>query len=577
MFPRVTKTKYKDRVYEYLKLLESYRDTKGRVRQRVVWNLGNLEELKGGKLDEMIEQLRKFSNKAFVVPGEICNDDSVPYGAILVARRLWEEMELDRIIGNFCRGDVAERAFVLVANRLTEPRSEHGLGRWLEQNWVCDSKGERFVPKWRDVKKVTKEKRVKVQWDQLERWYRTLDAVYARKKEIEKELYLRLRDLLSFRVDMVFYDITSLSFAGREEKGELKRHGYSRDGKPRDVQVLLGLVMVGGFPIAGHVFRGNVADNTTVKGVVEDIEKRFGIKEIIFVADQGMVSKENLLALVNHRYILGHKGRRDKEAEKWLGELTASWRECSPGVRVQEVQSGREGVRALVVDSQERKEYEERLRKKSMERAERHLQKVARAVREGRLKSRETIALSAQRALHKNKGYRYFSYTIPSEGEFHHFLDEGKIKAETMREGRYILTTNLPDVSPEQVVAHYKELWDIEAGFREFKDIIQGRPVYHHRDDRISAHLFIAQIALLLLRRLRHHLGEKGLPFSSHEAIAAVKSIGVAHLDLKGKRQVLVSTPKPHARQVLTALGITDLTPGSTRKNRSSKAPKMAM
>ncbi len=229
------------------------------------------------------------------------------------------------------------------------------------------------------------------------------------------------------------------------------------------------------------------------------------------------------------------------------------------------------------MDSDERKEYEERLRKKSMERAERHLQKVAEAVREGRLKSRERIAVSAERALHKNKGYRYFSYRIPGDGCFQYFLNEKKMKAELLREGRYIVATNLPDISPEEVVAHCKELWDIEAGFREFKDIIQGRPVYHQRDDRICAHLFIAQIALLLLRRLRHHLDEKGVPFSPQEAIAAVKSIGVADLDLKGKREVLVSRPKPHARQVLTALAITDLTPGSTRKNTLSKAAKTAM
>jgi transposase len=386
-----------------------------------------------------------------------------------------------------------------------------------------------------------------------------------------------LRDLLSLKVDMVFYDVTSLSFAGRREKGELKRHGYSRDGRPRDVQVLLGLVMVKGFPIAGHVFRGNVADKTTVQEVVSDIEGRFGISQITFVADQGMVSKQNLLSLVHHRYILGHKGRRDGEARRWLKELTDRWTEYSQGVRVQEVQSGQEGVRVLVVDSDERREYEESLRKRSMERAERCLKKVAEAVEKGRVKSREKIAVWAERALRKNKGYRYFSYNISNDGNFGYFLDEEKMRAETLREGRYIVTTNHPFISPEEAVAHYKELSDIEAGFRDLKDVIQGRPVYHQRDDRICAHLFIAQLALLLLRRLRHHLREKQVPLSPSDALAAVESIGVAELDLKGHKEVLVSRPKPHARQVLTALAITDLKPpGSTRHNNYAPIPQKA-
>jgi len=586
MFPRVTDVKYKDKVYQYLRVVESYRDRRGRVRQRIVWKVGRLDKLiEEGKLEEIVEQLSKFCKKKFVVPGEISNEESVRWGPILVTRRLWEEMELDRIIKRLCQGrrlkfDVAERAFVLVASRLTEPRSEHGLARWLESNWVCDSRGVRYVPKWRPEHEVTKTRRVKVEWEQLNIWYRTLDAVYAKKEEIEKELYLKLRDLFSLKVNLVFYDITSLSFAGREEKGELKRHGYPRGGSPRDVQVLLGMVMVGGFPIAGHVFRGNVADKTTVQHVVEDIERRFGIKRIIFVADKGMVSKQNLLALVHHNYILGHKGRRDKDAQTWLSKLTDKWRDCSEGVRVQEVESGEKGVRVLIVESEERKEYEERLRDRSMKRAERHLRKVAEAVEQGKLKSKEKIAVRADRALHKNKGYRYFSYRIPTPptAGFEYFLDEEKMKGELVREGRYIVTTNHPHISPEQAVAHYKELSDIEAGFREFKDIIQGRPIYHQRDDRICAHLFIAQLALLLFRQLRYHLNQKQICLSPSEALAAVKSIGVAELDLKGDKEVLVSRPKPHARQVLTALGITDLQPpGSIREKTRSAARKKAM
>jgi transposase len=245
---------------------------------------------------------------------------------------------------------------------------------------------------------------------------------------------------------------------------------------------------------------------------------------------------------------------------------------------VQEVQSGEEGIRVFVVESDERKEYEERLRERSMKMAERRLRKVAEAVEQGRLKSKEKIAVRADRALNKDKGYRYFSYRMSREGRFEYYVDQKKTEAEVAREGRYILTTNHPHISPEEAVAHHKELSDIEAGFRELKHVIEGRPVCHQRDDRIGAHLFIAQLALLLFRHLRYNLHQKEVLLSPSEALAAVKSIGVAQLDLKGDEEVLVSRPKPHARQVLTALGITDLQPpGSIRQKTGSPARKTAM
>jgi len=116
--------------------------------------------------------------------------------------------------------------------------------------------------------------------------------------------------------------------------------------------------------------------------------------------------------------------------------------------------------------------------------------------------------------------------------------------------------------------------WEIMLDNRErgggpgVKDVIQGRPIYHQREDRICAHLFIAQLSLLLLRELRHRLNEKGVPLGAREALAAVKSLGMAELDLNGNKQLLVSSPKRDARRVLAALGITDHPPPSPVRKR---------
>ena len=130
--------------------------------------------------------------------------------------------------------------------------------------------------------------RVKVELRQLKQWYRTLDQLYARKSTIEHELYLRLRDLFSLKVDVVFYDLTSTYFEGHGPE-PLARHGYRRDGKPRNRQLLVGVVMVDGWPLTHHVFAGNRRDASTVPRVLEDLARRFGVRRVVLVGDRGMV------------------------------------------------------------------------------------------------------------------------------------------------------------------------------------------------------------------------------------------------------------------------------------------------
>ena len=181
----------------------------------------------------------------------------------------------------------------LVSNRLCEPTSEHGMARWLETHYVCDRTGQRWLPEWReDAKRLASRRpRVRVTDRQLRQWYGTLDRLVAQKKQIEQELFLRLRHLFALKVDLVFYDLTSTYFEGNGPAG-LAQHGYSRDSKPRNRQVLVGVVMIDGWPIAHHVFEGNRRDSATVQSVLKDLEERFGLRRVIFVGDRGMVTAE---------------------------------------------------------------------------------------------------------------------------------------------------------------------------------------------------------------------------------------------------------------------------------------------
>jgi len=350
---------------------------------------------------------------------------------MLVVRTLFEQLGLWDILDH-CDGsrpphlrrdddeeaddDWISRVLVLVANRLIAPSSEHGLAGWLESDYVCDRRGRRYVPCWKE------HGRVKVDFTQLQRWYRTLDHLIAHKERIELALFHRLRDLFSLQPEPVFYDVTSTYFEGRGPK-DFARHGHSRDGKPRNVQVVVGMVMVAGWPIAHHVWAGNTADKTTVGEVLEDLSERFAFGRVVLVGDRGMVSTSNLAALKaagkgrGFGFLLGLTRRRNPEVESLLGRVDEeAWIDCPVGIcaqeqatpprtRVQEVSCERSGVRVFVVDSDERRAYEQRLRKQSMARAQAALGKVRARVASGRLKDPAKIGAAVERALQRHHGH----------------------------------------------------------------------------------------------------------------------------------------------------------------------------
>lgn len=584
MFPRITTVKRANKTYQYLQVVEAYRDH-GRTTQRVVANLGRLDQSRRlAGLDDLLASLGKFATRPFVRDDQIGCLEALPFGPVLLARHLWDQLQLGEIIGKLCRSrrvqfDVAETAFVLVANRLCEPRSEHGLARWLEHTFVCDARGRRWEPDWLPAERITKKQRVKVKHEQLNRWYRTLDALLSAKEPIEEALYLRVRDLFSVKVNLVFYDLTSTYFCRRSPVGKLRRHGHSKDGKPREVQVVLGVVMANGFPIAHHVFVGNQAEKTTLRDVLTDVDQRFGLGHVLVVADRGLISPDNLayLSQSKFRYLLGVPGRRCREARDVLDALDETkWARVEAENRVQEVRLADRTDRYFVIDSLQRKTYEQALRERSMERAREALEKVAAAVKAGRLKDPAKIGARAARASAKHHSHRYYSYEVPGAGAFRYWEDPEKMRAEMRHEGKYILKTDDPELGAVEAVGGFKELDTVESGFRDLKDVIEMRPVYHKTDERIEAHILVATLGLFLKRSLEHQLASAFPELSGTEAIAAMRSIGLTELDLNGETTRLVSGGGRDARRVLKALGITDLNPPRTG-TRASKGQETAV
>lgn len=574
-------------VHEYVRVVESVRDN-GRVKQKLILNLGRRDTL-----ETLLPMLQRFLQGDAAPPlehdGPIQALDASTWGPVRVVRHFFEQLGLWQLLDS-CRrwphlqseedpdDDWPSRALALIANRLVHPVSEHALAGWLETDYVCDRVGRRYLPHWKQ------QGRVQVDQTVLQYWYRTLDHLIHNQAKIELALYGRLRDLFHFQPDLVFYDLTSTYFEGHGPV-TLAKHGYSRDGKSRNVQVVVGVVMVAGWPIAHHVWAGNTRDSKTVAEVVKDLSQRFAFRHAVFVGDRGMVTEKNLDVLQTAEgdwgFLLGMTRRQNPEAEALIDRIVEDrWLDCPSGIngqeatekqrtRVQEVSCERQGVRVFVVDSDERRSYEQRQREKAMERVRVGLVKLQTRVSKGQLKDPAKIGAAAQRVLSRNHGHRYYTWQLVT-GQFQFAEHPVNLPREKKYEGKYLIQTDQTDLTPRDAVAHYKELNEVERGFRSLKDPIGLRPIWHHHERRVRAHIFVAALSFLIERMLERALQTAGVPLSAQAALTALQTIRHVRFLVDGQERTGVTPGSPRARQVLRALNITDLRPPTPPKGTAA-------
>ncbi len=554
MFVRKITRSYPCGPVDYLYIVESYRDGT-RVRQRTVANLGRADVL-APHLDALVRLLQPYLTHAIGPVEAVHAPHALTYGPVAVARQLWTQLGLNEMIARRCSEDVAERSFVLVAHRLVDPGSEHALAWWLEDSFVPDAQGRRILPQWQT------RGRVRVAHRQLQQWYRTLDQLIKAKAQIEADLYLRLRDLFGLQVELVFFDVTSTYFEGAGPEG-LARHGYSRDGRPRNRQILVGVVMASGWPIASYVFEGNRRDRSTVKEVLADVRARFTVQRVVWVADRGMVSEETLEAMTQeeNRYLVGLQRRRNLTAQAVLEATTGSWQSLPEGGQVQEVHLPTDPARFIVVRSPERLSYERAMRRQEMRRIRDRLRKLERMIAKGKLRKPEKIGAHVGAILAEGHGTRYFAWAVTPEGRFRFWVDRAKLRAERHVEGTYLLQTNDPALDALHAVAAYKELQTIERSFRALKDVLAVRPIYHQTEPRVRAHMFVAHLALVLGCALEKAVRRASLIMALETALDAVRPVRLVTLELEGSQVQVVTKPTAHAQAVLKAVGLPRLGP----------------
>lgn len=590
MFLRASIRKKDGKVHRYFSVVENKRvGRRGRVVQRHVLYLGEINDSQERAWRKSIEVFEEDSERAKTLslfPEDRCEgllpDASVvgvrlsglrlerprQWGACWLAQRLWQELELDRfwqerLAINRKGTRFALVLFVLVAYRLLSPGSEWRLHReWYGRSALADLLGEDFG------------------LAESHKLYACHDLLLAHKQAVFDHLAGRWRDLFNAKFDVLLYDLTSTYFEADPPfpEGDKRRHGYSRDHRPDCVQVVIALIVTPeGLPLAYEVLAGNTSDKTTLEGFLERIERQYGKAQRIWLMDRGIPTEEVLAQMRASeppvQYLVGTpKGRLAKLEQALTG---MAWQQARENVAVKLLPQ--DGEIYVFAESRDRVAKERSMRRRQLKWLWKRLAQISamKLTREEllmKLGSARSQAPTAWRLVDVDVDPKITSLTYR--------LNRKKLAQARRREGRYLLRTNLTDSDPARLWELYMTLVKIEEAFKSLKSDLALRPIFHQREDRIEAHIFIAFLAyclhVTLGRRLRA-LAPGLTPRSVLEKFAAVQMIDV-HIPTTDARTVTLTRytePEPELTLLLQKLKL-ELPPQRPPKITAAQAPPPA-
>jgi len=552
MFLRYTTRKKNGKEHRYYSLVENRRVASGRVVQRHALYLGEINDSQQEawrKTIEIFEEGQARPRTVALFPeeriGAVDDADIVrirlsqlslhrprQWGGCWLAAQLWEQLGLDAFwaqrLGPSRKGTRWDWVLqVLVAYRLLDPGSEWRLYRhWFEHSAMADLLG------------------ADLELAEIHKLYDCHERLLEHKKDLFTHLTSRWKDLFNARFEVLLYDLTSTYFESDPPfpEQDKRRYGYSRDKRPDCVQVVIALIVTPeGFPLAYEVLAGNTSDKTTLPEFLKKIEQQYGKAERIWVMDRGVPTEKVLeqMRAANPpvQYLVGTPRGRLSQYEKKLTQLP--WQVARQGVSVKLLAEGPELY--VLAESKDRVNKERAMRRRQLKGLCKRLKKL----REMKLK-RDALLKKLGAALHEYPvAARLFDTTVPpSQAKLTFTLHKDKLRQARKREGRYLLRTNITaGKTAEELWQFYIQLTEVEAAFKNLKDDLALRPIYHQLEHRIEAHIFISFLAYCLhitLRRRLRDLAPGLTPRSVLEKFATIQMLDV-HLPTTDERTVILS------------------------------------
>src|SRR5712672_3105997 len=467
------------------------------------------------------------------------------FGSCWLGCQLWQQLGLDEFWDTRLSGSHEEVPWekvlqLLVVSQLLDPGSEFRVHRqWYLTTAMDALLGTDFAVAEKD------------------RLYRCLDRVLEHKQELFLWLRQRWADLFQADFEVLLYDLTSTYFEGEMEQNRKAKRGYSRDGRPDCLQVVIALVITpDGFPLAYEVMQGNTADCSTLRGFLDKIEQTYGKAKRMWVMDRG-IPTEAILAEMRDpgrqiSYLVGTpKSRIKKHEQKWLD---LPWRKVRDSVEVKLFEQ--DGETYVLAKSEGRQAKEIAMRRKKLARL---LWKL-RAMRRSCPKRDQLLMRVGAAKTDVGRAFGFVKINLPKTGQavtretFTFQLDKAKLKEAELRDGHYLLRTNLVAEDPAVLWDRYMQLTQIEAAFKCLKSDLGIRPIYHQLERRVDAHILVAFLAYCLTVTLRHRLQAQapGLtPRAVLEKLAAIQMLDVSFPTTDGRRLVMPRYTEPQAEQAI--------------------------
>jgi len=501
-----------------------------------------------------VEPPHNEPNIARVVLNKVRLERVRQFGNCFVGLELWRRLGLDRFYEQLLDAEAADVAWsrvaaVLAINRLCAPGSELSIA----QRWYPDTALD-------DLLGIEQEKINDT------RLYRCLDRLLPHKKELERHLKQRYGELFGAEFDVLLYDLTSSYVEGGADRNPMMQRGYSRDHRPDCKQLIIALIVnVEGFPFSYEIFDGNRRDVTTLEAILRLVERKYGKARRVWVFDRGIVSEENLAALRKRgaQYLVGTVRKKLKEFEREL--LEGGWEQVRPEVEVKLVSTPAGEETYVLCRTAARKEKEKAIRSRFSTRMETALNKLKKRVAEQRLQDRNKIERQIGRiqARHPQVADLYQMEVVPSAGGLR--LEWTVLKErhiwQQLREGAYLLRTNLSGESAGELWKKYIQLTEAEAAFRTLKSELSIRPIFHQLERRVKAHVLVAFLGYALWVTLKHFLRRKNLKTSPAQALSTLSGLRSADIvlpttDRREIRLRRITTPTQEQQTLLAHLGM---------------------
>src|SRR5438270_7044732 len=521
MFLRPNRRTKDGKDHSYWSLVETVRTPDG-PRQRTLCYLGELNSSAQARWLKTIEvfneqgeaqQLKLFPSQvepppddpqvARVLLNQVRLERTRQFGCCWLGLQLWKRLELDQFFQDVLGGQEANVpwsrvAAVLAINRLCAPGSELAIEeRWYPATALDDLLGIE-EGKINDT-----------------RLYRCLDRILPHKTKLEQHLKQRYGELFGAEFEVLLYDLTSTYVEGRAEKNPMMRRGYSRDHRPDCEQMVIALIVNSqGFPFSYEAFDGNRADVSTMEAILRMVERKYGKARRIWVMDRGIVSEENLAAIRKRggQYLVGTPRSQMKRFESEL--LQDNWTEVRAGVEIKQIAIPQGEETYILCRSAGRKEKEKAIRQRFSTGMEKALDALEKSIANGRLKDRykmeRRLGRIRERYPQVHDLYAVALSDTATGIRLHWSIKEDRKVWRGLREGAYMLRTNLQAGTAEELWSRYMQLTEAEASFRALKSELSIRPMFHQLEPRVKAHVMVAFLGYALWVTLKHLL--KGRP-----------------------------------------------------------------